>query len=299
MTRETIGKLKIILSMTIFGTLGLLVKYIALPSSVVALVRALVGVLFLLVVCFVRRWKMDYASVKQNAVLLTLSGSALGFNWILLFEAYRFTSVAVGTVCYYMAPILVMLFSPLVLKEKLTVKKFICIFAALIGMVFISGVQNGSLPAISEMKGVIFGLSAAVLYASIVMMNKKIKGVSTFDRTIVQLGISAVLLIVYCGSTVDVSVLTFDTRTVVLLLVAGVIHTGLAYFLYFGAVEAISAQSAAMISYLDPALAVFTSVFLLGEELAVWEIIGAGLILGAAVISEWSKRKKAVKNPDC
>ena len=53
-----LARAKLILAMTIFGTIGIFVKYIPLPSSVIACARGFVGVLFLLVVTFISRNKI-------------------------------------------------------------------------------------------------------------------------------------------------------------------------------------------------------------------------------------------------
>ncbi len=286
------AKFKIFASMFIFGTIGIFVRHIPLPSSIIALVRGVVGAAFLLAVLFLRKGRLDGKAVRKNLFWLLCSGAALGFNWILLFEAYRFTSVAVSTLCYYMAPILIIVLSPLLLREKLTRKKLVCVAVALCGMVFISGVLQTGIPSALELKGILFGLSAAVLYASVVLMNKQIHGLPAFDKTILQLGISSLILLPYCLMTVDLSGLSVDAMGLAMLLLVGIIHTGLAYFLYFGAISHVSGQTAAMISYIDPVVAVLASVTILREPMNLWEIIGAVLILGAALCSEITFGKK-------
>ena len=238
---------------------------------------------------------MFSGDLKNNLHWLLLSGVALGFNWILLFESYRYTSVAVGTLCYYLAPILVILVSPVVLKEKLTAKKVLCVAAALLGMVCLSGVLQTGMPQGAEMKGILFGLAAAVFYACIVMMNKQINGISGTEKTVLQLGISALVLLPYCLLTVDGTAVSFDGKTVLLLAVVAIVHTGLAYALYFDALGKIPGQTAAILSYIDPVVAVLASVLLLREPMLPAEAAGAVLILGAAVVSEAQLPRKEHK----
>lgn len=289
------AKLKLTAAMVIFGTIGLFVRHIPLPSSIIALCRGVVGTLFLVVLMLGRKAGFDRKAIRENLLWLLLSGGALGFNWILLFESYRYTSVAVSTLCYYLAPILVILASPLVLKEPLTLKKSLCVLAALVGMVCLSGVLQSGLPQGGELKGILFGLAAAVLYAFIVLVNKQFKGISALEKTILQLGISAVVLLPYCLLTVDLSVLDLSPKTAVLLVLVGVVHTGFAYALYFGALGAIRAQTAAILSYIDPVVAVLASVLLLQEPMLPAEALGAVLILGAALLSEVSLPVKGRK----
>jgi len=286
MTRQRGAVFQLVLAMLIFGTLGVFVRNIALPSSVIALARASIGMVFLLIVIAVRRQKPDGAAIRRNALWLLGSGACLGFNWILLFESYRYTTVAMGTLCYYMSPILVILVSPLLLRERLSVKKLICVIAALGGMVCLSGVVGSGIPAAGELRGILLGLAAAVLYTAIVLMNKQLEGISSNDRTVVQLGISAVILTVYCLLSADVDPAVLTPLGIGLLIFVGVVHTGVAYWLYFGAVGDLPGQSVAIISYVDPVVAVLASVVILHESMSAAEAVGAVLILGAAMVSE-------------
>lgn len=276
----------LILSMCIFGTIGIVRRYIPLSSSLVALVRGIIGSVFLLSMILLSKRKMDTRAIRKNLLLLAVSGAAIGFNWILLFEAYNYTSVATATLCYYLAPILVILASPIVLKETLTRKKILCTATALVGMVLVSGVTETGLTDISELKGVLFGLGAAVLYASVVLMNKTIKGVPAWDKTVLQLAMASIALLPYVLLTENFSVISLTPLAVILLLVAGVIHTGLTYWLYFGSMEHLPSHTVALLSYIDPILAIIMSVLLLREPMTLASGIGAVLILGAAYVSE-------------
>lgn len=284
-TNQT-ARLQIITAMVIFGTIGIFVRHIALPSSVIALVRGGVGALFLLAVTLLRGAKLDWQSIRRNLPALCCSGTFLGFNWILLFEAYRYTTVSTATLCYYMAPIMVILVSPILLREKLTGKKLACVLAALAGMVGVSGVVQSGIPAAGEMRGILLGLAAASLYAAIVLLNKFLRELPAFDRTIMQLGISALVMGVYCFLTVRADSLVITPRSAVLLLVVGVLHTGVTYYLYFGSMAKLPGQTVAIISYVDPVVAVLASVILLREPMVVSEVLGALLVLGAALVSE-------------
>ena len=286
MKQTNAEKLKLVTAMVLFGTIGLFVRYIDLPSSIIALARGVVGMLFLLAVILLRGNKIAGEAVKKNLLWLILSGACLGMNWILLFEAYRFTTVATATLCYYLAPIIVIAVSPILLKEKLTLRKVLCTIVALVGMVMVSGVVQNGIPSFAEAKGILFGLGAAVLYAGIMLLNKKIHDISAYDKTVVQLGISAIVLIPYCLLTEDISSLHISPQVLVLLLLVGVVHTGVTYFLYFGSMGHLPAQTVAIVSYVDPVVAVLISIFILGEGMNAFGVIGAVLVLGAALVSE-------------
>ncbi len=293
MTGKNSSKLKLISSMAIFGTIGIFVRYISLPSSVIAFTRGITGTVFLILVMLIIKKPPDFVSIKRNLKLLILSGACIGVNWILLFEAYRYTTVATATLCYYLSPIIVIAVSPLFFKEKLTVKKLICTVAALIGMVLVSGIVKNGTPKISELKGVLLGLGAAVLYASCIIINKNMKDVSSYDRTVTQLFSAAVILLPYCLITEDFSSFSLTGFQLLMLVFVGIVHTGVAYWLYFSSIEEVNAQSVALLGYIDPVIAVILSALILKEPMGVPDIIGAVLILGAAFISEFNENKKS------
>ncbi len=277
-----------LLAMTIFGTIGLFVKFIELPSTVIALSRGALGTLFLLLVLKLLKRRINTASVKSNFKHLVIAGVALGLNWIFLFEAYRLTSVATATLAYYMAPIILILLSPILLHERIPLGKWICVICALFGMSLISGVWEGSENV--ALDGITMGLIAACFYASVVINNKFLKGLDPYDSSIVQLAVAAIVLLPYVLFTVDFSVLKPDTTTIGLTLAVGILHTGVAYWLYFSALPKLEAARIAIFSYIDPAIAILLSVFVLMEPMTTAGIIGAVLILGAALASEFVER---------
>ena len=276
-------KIKMLISMLIVGTIGIFVNFIPVPTAVIACARAVIGTIFLAVIMLAGKSHMHWAAMKRNAVLLILSGAALGFNWIFLFEAYRYTTIAVATLCYYMAPVFVIVLSPLVLKERLTTKKILCTIGAVFGAFFISGVLGGQ---IQDIRGIGFGLLAAVLYCSIILLNKKMQGLEAMETTFCQLLTSALVMLPYVLLTVDVKTLQFSTTSIILLLIVGVIHTGIVYILFFSAVGKLPAQTSSVLSYVDPVTAILLSAVLLQQPLGWMQIIGTVLILGFTLLNE-------------
>lgn len=283
--------LQLSLSMFIFGTIGIFVRHIPFPSSVIALARGGIGMLFLLLVVLFTRQHISKADIRRNLIPLCLSGFFIGFNWILLFEAYRYTTVATATLCYYLAPVFVILASPFLLKEKLTAKKLICVAAALIGMVFVSGVLETGIPSAGEGKGILFGIAAAVFYASVVLCNKQIHNIAAYDMTIMQLGIATVVLLPYTLLTESIGSLQFTAGAVLMLLFVGIVHTGVAYALYFSSMQGLSTHTIAIFSYVDPIVAIVLSALLLHEPMGISGVIGAVLILGSTLISGLPDKK--------
>lgn len=283
------GKMKILTSMAIFGTVGIFVRFIPMASAGIAFCRGVLGCIFLLALMALTGKKLNLEDMKRNGWILAISGAAIGINWILLFESYRYTTVAIATICYYLAPAFVTLASPLV-GEKLTVKKLVCIGVALVGMVFVSGVLQGNQE--SSFLGVVLGVGAAVFYASVILLNKKLSPIGAYDKTFCQLGAASVVVAPYILLTGGIYFGDMAPVSWIMLAVLGVVHTGFAYALYFGAIRDVNAQTAAILSYLDPVLSILLSALVLRERLDVFSIIGAVLILGSALYSELPGRKK-------
>lgn len=277
-------------AMGIFGTLGIFVRYIPLPSSVIALCRAVLGLIFLAAVMLLGRKKPDWHAIRKNLLLLILSGIAMGFNWVALFESYKYTTVATATVCYYLAPLLLLLACPL-LGEKLTLKKLVCIGIALVGLVFVSDVLEGEMPPPSAIKGLLLGVGAAVLYATVMFLNKKLSPIPAYDKTVMQLGSAAVIMLPYILLSQTTPLPTLTVLQWSLMLVVGIVHTGIAYALYFGSLKELNTQTIAVFSYLDPAIAVILSALVLRESMSFGNIIGTVLILGSALYSELPEKK--------
>ena len=274
-------------SMLIFGTIGVFRRWIPVPSALLAMVRGLMGGLLILAFLRLRGQRTGQEAGRlpgKTAAVLAVSGIVMGFNWILLFEAYNHTTVGTATLCYYMQPTIVTLLSPLLFREKLTGRKLLCAAAAVAGMVLVSGVpeEGGG----GNLKGVLLGLGAAVLYSAVVIMNKKTPGIEPYRKTTVQLLSAGLVMIPYLLLTGGFGGGTFDARAVILLLVVGAVHTGIAYVLYFGSMDGLRAQSIAIFSYIDPVSALLFSALLLGERLSLYGVIGAVLIIGSALASE-------------
>ena len=292
MNKRSAARIKLLTSMCIWGSIGLFVRNIPLPSSVIANCRGIIGLLFLLLVMGLKHLRFHGEAIRRNALYLGLSGLMLGFNWILLFEAYRYTTIAAATLCYYLAPMIVVALSPFVFGESLNGRKLLCVLAALGGMVLVSGVLEGGLPDIGQAKGVLLGLAAACLYAAIVICNKKLSGIGGTERTAIQLGISALVLLPYNLLTVQAGLPALSGTALLLLLVVGVVHTGICYYLYFGCMEDLPSQTVAILAYVDPVVAVLLSALVLKEPMTVGMWLGALLIIGAAILLELPGRKR-------
>lgn len=285
-TNDRRSVIMIVASMLIFGTIGLFRRYIPCSSAFLAFIRGILGGLLLLVFTRIRKKDTGEKLPQQAMIWLAVSGAVIGINWMLLFEAYNHTTVAVATLCYYMQPTIVMLVSPLLFRERLTKRKAICAVIAVIGMVLVSGVIESGGAGTGNLKGVLLGLGAAVCYASVIIMNKKITGVDAYRKTTIQLLCAGLVMVPYMLLTDGFGKTEFSAGTIALLVIVGIVHTGFAYVLYFGSMDGLKAQSIAMLSYIDPVTALLLSALVLREPLSAAGIVGAIMILFSAVFAE-------------
>lgn len=283
-------RLMLIASMTIFGTLGLFVRNIPVSSGELALYRAVLAALLIVVFLLITKQKIPFANIKKEVPLLLASGVAMGINWILLFEAYKYTTVSVATLSYYFAPVIVTVVCPILFKEKLTGKQIVCFIMSTLGLVLITGI--GDVGGESDFVGILFGLGAAVFYATVILLNKFIKNVEGIHRTFLQFLSAIVILIPYVMMTSGVTLGKLNGVGWTNLLIVGLVHTGVTYCMYFSSLKELPGQKAAILSYIDPLVAVLISVTVLGETMTLWQIIGGVLILGFTLWNEISPKAK-------
>ncbi|MFD4819554.1 DMT family transporter [Peribacillus butanolivorans] len=279
------SKIQFILSMIIFGTMGLVAKYIDLSSSETALLSSSIGCLFLVFVFFIMKKSIPWKLVKVNASTLFLSAIALGGNWIFLYQSYDHTTLANATLGYYFAPVFVLILSPYILKELLPIKKIVCIGVAILGMLLIIG--NGiSASGKDDLLGILFGLVAAAFYAALMLLNKFIQNMGMLEITIIQLGTTALLLFPYVLFTEGFGILEVSRSSIPFIILLGVVNTGIGFWLFFSGMLKLKGQSIAMLSYVDPFVAILISAVILQEKMTIVQIIGGTLLLGSTFISE-------------
>ena len=279
-----------VLAMVIFGTLAPFVRSIGVSSGELALYRAVMGAGLIGIFLLTKRKNPFSGGLKREILLLLLSGAAMGVNWILLFEAYRYTAVSTATLCYYFAPVIVTALSPVLFREKLTRKQLLCFVMATLGLVLITGLESSAGSA--NLTGILFGLGAAVFYAAVILLNKYIRSTAGIQRTFLQFLAAIVTLIPYVAATGGVTLSRLEGIGWLCLLAVGALHTGIAYCLYFSSLKALPGQRAAILSYIDPMVAVLISVTVLREPMTWQQALGGGLILAFTLWNALPEREK-------
>ena len=289
MNTHASARLKLTASMVIFGTLGIFTRNIAVSSGELALYRAILAAGLILVYLAAGRKPIPFKKIRRELPLLLLSGMAMGVNWVLLFSAYRFTTISMATLSYYFAPVIVILACPILFHERMTAKEILCFVMSTAGLVLIIGAWgagNGT-----DLIGVLFGLGAAAFYAAVILMNKFIRQVTGIHRTLIQFAGAILILLPYVGLTGGFHLEVLDGTGWVCLLVVGLVHTGVTYCMYFSALKDLSGQETAVLSYMDPLVATLISVLVLGEPMALTQALGGAMILGFTLWNELPSKK--------
>ena len=294
MKKENLARLLLSLSMIIFGTLGLFTRNIGVTSGELALYRAVLAAVLLVGYFVVTKQRIEFGKIKKERLLLLFSGMAMGVNWILLFEAYKYTTISAATLSYYFAPVIVTIACPLLFREKLTLKQLLCFVISTVGLALIIGFEgNGG--SETHLLGILLGLGAAVFYAVVILLNKFIKNVEGIRRTFLQFIAAICILLPYVLGTGGTHLAVLDTKGWWCLLVVGLVHTGITYCMYFSALKELKGQEIAILSYLDPLVAVIISVAVLGEKMTYLQLIGGILVLGGTLWNELFGTNEKIK----
>lgn len=281
------ARFEIVFSMAAFGTIAVFVRNTGLPSGEVALYRAVIAALALFLWQLCTRQTVRWKDVKKELPLLFVSGAAMSVNWILLFEAYKYTTVAMATLSYYFAPVIVTAASTVLFREKLTGKQVTCFVMSTLGLVMVIGVSGGG--GSHDLLGILLGLGAAVFYAAVVLINKGIRHVSGLNRTFMQFLAAILVMTLYISVTGGSHLAGLDMTGAVNLMVVGVFHTGICYCMYFSSLRYLKGQEASILSYIDPVVAVILSVAVLHEPVSPIQAAGGFVILGFTILNEWDR----------
>lgn len=278
--------LKYILALLLFGSNGVVASCIDLNSYEIVFLRTMIGSLLLIAIFFARRGKLTFYRNKTDFVFLAVSGIAMGTSWMFLYEAYSQIGVSIASLCYYCGPVIVMILSPVLFKEKLTFPKIIGFLTVLIGIFLVNG--QGTVSA--NRWGLICGLASALMYAFMVIFNKKATAITGLENSALQLMIAFLTVAVFVGCKQGF-IIEIPAESILPIFILGLLNTGIGCYLYFSSIGNISVQTVAICGYIEPLSAVLFSVIFLREVLLPLQILGAVLIIGGAIFGECVKGK--------
>jgi drug/metabolite transporter (DMT)-like permease len=281
---------KYIFVLCLFGSNGIVASYILLNSEEIVFWRTLIASVFLVGLFLLSKQKFSFLQHKKDAFFLSLGGFSLGMSWIFLFEAYTYIGVSVGTLLYYCGPVIVMALAPIIFKERLTPVKLIGFVIVLGGMVLV----NSEAFLEGQMSiGIVLGLLAAFMYATMVIFNKKGQAIQGLENTAIQL-VSAFLLVTVYSIIKGSFPVTINTESILPIIILGLVNTGIGCYYYFTSIGKLPVQTVSILGYIEPLSALLFSAMLLGESLSPLQLIGAACILGGAALGELYKEKKVL-----
>lgn len=270
-----------ILALLMMSTNGVFAARISISGSQIVMMRTLIGGIVLTVVVLIKGG-FSFREIRQELPYLVLGGTALGLNWAALFGAYRLLNVSLATLIYYSGPMLVLLLSPWLFRERLTKTKLLAIAIVALGLVFISGsIAAGGM----SIPGLLIAGVSAFFYAALIVFNKRINKTSGLHTAVIEVDIAFGVVLIFVALTVGIPHPIHSD--IPWLLMIGLMNTGLAYVLYFSGLQKLSGQSVALISYIDPVSALILSALLLHETMAGLQLFGAVFIIGGAMLGEW------------
>lgn len=278
------NRIKLVTVMILWGSIGLFTRYIPLTPIHLAFSRAVLGAILLVVISGRKSGALKGVN-RTTLMLYSISGALIGLAWVALFYGYTQTTIATAVVIYNMCPVYVMLLAPILLKEKRSNIQTVVILLSLIGLVLIVGAPTASE---GDLMGKIMSGISGLLYAVIVMINRKIKVKlnSNIATAIQMISASLMLLPFVIHSGYIGSIKSLDLYSVILTITLGIVHTGVAYSLYFSTYHEMNSINIVAYSYLEPVFGLIFSVIILRESLTVIQIVGGLLILGSTFVGE-------------
>ncbi|MBQ6950587.1 MAG: DMT family transporter [Clostridia bacterium] len=280
---------KYLVSMLLFGMNGVVASHIPLNSYEIVFFRTFIGSLFMLLMFLPGKGRFHVKEHKKDALFIALSGVSMGLSWMFMYEGFQQIGVSVTTLLYYCGPVLVMLLSPVVFRERLTVSTVVGFVVVAVGIVLVNGASAGEG---MNAFGIFCGLMSAVGYCLMVTLNKKAEKITGMENTVIQLVVSCFTVSIFLGIKQGFA-MEIPPSAWPWILVLGVVTTGYGCYLYFSSLSALPVQTAAVWGYLEALSAVVFAALFLGEKMTAVQLIGAVCIIGGAMASELIKKKKA------
>ncbi len=279
-----------IFSLFLAGTNGIAASFMSLSSYEIVFLRCVLAFLMLLALYLILyKGHFTFFHHPRALILMILSGFSMGANWMFLYEAYDEIGVTLATLACYCGPIIVMLLSPLLFRERLTLPKLAGFAVVLVGIVLVNGQV---FLAGNSGWGLFCGLMTMITYACMVIFNKFATEINGIENSLILFFVStltvAVFLISQQGLTLSISASDWPP-----ILYLGLLSTGVGNHLFFTCMKRLPAQTVSVCGYLEPLVAVILSALILHESLSPAQFIGAACILGGALFCELIPNKKA------
>ena len=279
---------KYIAALLLFGSNGIVASHIHLTSYHIVLLRTLIGSILLILLFYITKNRISFYKHPKDCVFICVSGIAMGASWMFLYEAYNQIGVSVSSLLYYCGPVIVMILSPILFKEKFTIAKLIGFVLVFIGVFLVNGQATNKL----NTWGIICGCLSAVMYSVMVMANKKSKNITGIENSLIQLFMSFLTVAIFVGIKENGYFIQIQAMDWLWIFILGIFNTGIGCYFYFSSISELSVQTVAVCGCLELLSAVCFSVIFLNETMTTLQIVGAFLIIGGMIFGENLKGSK-------
>jgi len=279
--------------MALFGSIGFFTVHTGVPATELVFIRCICATLFLGGLWLITGGHKTEIWDKKEIVRTLICGVFIVLNWVFLFKAFEEMSISIAISIYNLAPIFVLIFGALFLKEKMTIQALLATITCFIGSMFIIGLNN--FLSLSEFmkSGFIWALLSAIFYAFTMLTSKTITKLSSYALTYIQTAVGIIILLPF----IDFSLFDGLTTTNWLyILGTGFIHTGFVYYLFFDSIRSLSTILVSVLVFVDPVVAILLDMLLLDFMPSLLQTMGILLIFGGIFYTIYVPKKKRVSH---
>ncbi len=243
-----------------------------------AVVMLVITVFGFAVLAFEKRDRMMPARTVTDWLGVGWLGVADALNVVLLFAAYGRTTVAIAVTTHYLAPIMVAVSAPILLRER-SRGAGLAALAGACGLALLLRPWSGALGP-SDVIGALAGAGSALFYASNVLVNRRLVTKFSPVELMAYHGVVATPLLVALAPIHHFAALNVPSTLVLVL--GGIGPGALGGILFIRALRRVRASHAATLTLLEPLVAVGIAVIGYGEHLTLVSWLGASIVLGSA-----------------
>ncbi|MCY9546447.1 DMT family transporter [Lysinibacillus xylanilyticus] len=287
--------IKLTVSMALFGSIGFFTVHTGVPATELVFIRCICATLFLGGMWLITGGHKTEIWDKKEILRTLLCGVFIVLNWVFLFKAFEEMSISIAISIYNLAPIFVLIFGALFLKEKMTIQALLATLTCFIGSMLIIGLNN--FMSLSEFmkSGFIWALLSALFYAFTMLTSKTITNLSSYALTYIQTTVGIIILLPFVNFSLFEGLTTTNWLYI---LGTGFIHTGFVYYLFFDSIRSLSTILVSVLVFVDPVVAILLDMLLLDFMPSFMQTGGIVLIFGGIFYTIYVPKKKRVPQTD-
>jgi len=287
-TKNISGVFLVIIASACWGSSGIFIVNIVTMSDLsavgLAFWRDFFSALLLLAGILIINPKLLVVKKEDLPWLIGMGAISIGAFHIFWNIAIMRLGASLATVIQCNAPVIVTLLARIFFKEELSFRKLAAITTAVIGTLLAAGViQSGSWQV--DTWGIWIALGSAITYGSLSLFGKKLSGdYNSWTIIFYIFAIGTLTIFLFQGGNPE----PYPVGSGILLWLLGFVlmSTILGFGLYTKALSILPASIASITATAEIIFAVILAYLFLGEQLGIWQFLGAALIiLGVVLVS--------------